>query len=72
MLKTHLFRVGLAAVTTLALIGCNGGAPSTTDPGNQSKFILSAIPDEKITDQKVKFDTLAAYLTDQLGVTSRG
>ncbi|MDF1813681.1 MAG: putative selenate ABC transporter substrate-binding protein [Verrucomicrobiales bacterium] len=67
MLKRSLFRVGLAAVTTLALVGC-GGAPSTTDKDETKTFVLTAIPDEKITDQKVKFDKLASYLTEQLGV----
>ena len=72
MLKRHLFRVGLAAVTTLTLIGC-GGTSTTTDSGSTDKtdtFILSAIPDEKITDQEVKFAKLASYLTDALGVTT--
>jgi len=78
MLKRHFFRVGLAAVTTLALVGC-GGDPSATDSSASSEgdtpaseatstFYLSAIPDEKITDQKVKFDKLATYLTEALGV----
>ncbi len=69
MLKKHFFRVGLAAVTTLALIGC-GGDPSQTEPGSTTTetFILSAIPDEKITDQKIKFDKLAEYLTESLGI----
>ena len=64
MLKRTLFRVGLAAVTTLALVGC-GGSPSATD---DQTFILSAIPDEKITDQQAKFSKLADYLTEKLGV----
>ncbi|MEM7697174.1 MAG: phosphate/phosphite/phosphonate ABC transporter substrate-binding protein [Verrucomicrobiota bacterium] len=77
MLKSSLFRVGLAAVTALALVGC-GGDSSPADPnetsdgeaaaGETPTFILSAIPDEKITDQKVKFDKLATYLSDALGV----
>ncbi len=78
MLKSTLFRVGLAAVTTLALVGC-GGDPSSTDNTETSTdtppkdasaavFYLSAIPDEKITDQKVKFDKLADYLSEKLGV----
>lgn len=81
MLKTHLFRVGLAAVTIMALVGC-GGDPSSTGSDQSSAdkpapdapdapsgvFYLSAIPDEKITDQKAKFDMLADYLTAKLGV----
>lgn len=78
MLKSSLFRVGLAALTTLAFIGCKESAPST-DSGDSNKapsgdktktFVISAIPDEKITDQKVKFDKLATYLTNKLGVTT--
>lgn len=76
MLKSSLFRVGLAAVTAMALVGC-GGDPSTSDTtettssepsGPAPVFYLSAIPDEKITDQKVKFDKLAAYLSEALDV----
>lgn len=77
MLKSYLFRVGLAAVTTLALVGC-GGDPSPADSTENTAedipeapsatFYLSAIPDEKITDQKVKFDKLADYLSSKLEV----
>ncbi|MDF2377379.1 MAG: putative selenate ABC transporter substrate-binding protein [Verrucomicrobiales bacterium] len=75
MLKSSLFRVGLAAVTTLALVGC-GGDPSSSDTTEASSseetstLYLSAIPDEKITDQKAKFDKLAEYLTGKLGVNT--
>lgn len=80
MLKSTLFRVGLAAVTTLSLIGCGGSTP-TTDSANETSnedqasksdaiFVLSAIPDEKITDQQVKFDKLAEYLSGKLGITT--
>lgn len=69
MLKQHLIRAGLAAVTLLALSGCgkDDDKSAATDGGN-SVFYISAIPDEKITDQKAKFDLLAAYLQDKLGV----
>ena len=74
MLKNPFFRVGLAAVTALALVGC-GGDPSPADstksasPGEPAGTLyLSAIPDEKITDQKAKFDKLAEYLAGKLGV----
>ncbi len=79
MLKRHFFRVGLAAVTTLALVGC-GGDPSTADSNESassdssseasSTLYISAIPDEKITDQKAKFDKLAEYLSGKLGVNA--
>ncbi len=74
MLKSLLFRVGLAAVTAMALVGC-GGDSSTPDASDNAKadsaaatFYVSAIPDEKITDQKAKFDKLAEYLSEKLGV----
>jgi len=73
MLNKHPIRVGLAAVTALALVGCGGDAPeadSTDSSTTGGTFFLSAIPDEKITDQKEKFDKLAAYLTEALGVTT--
>ncbi|MDF1656720.1 MAG: putative selenate ABC transporter substrate-binding protein [Verrucomicrobiales bacterium] len=75
MLKSSLFRVGLAAVTTMALVGC-GGDPSSADNSETASdegaatLYLSAIPDEKITDQKAKFDKLAEYLSGKLGVTT--
>ncbi|MEX2579269.1 MAG: putative selenate ABC transporter substrate-binding protein [Verrucomicrobiales bacterium] len=87
MLKRHLFRVGLAAVTALALVGCGensapvdstettstgGASPEDGRPGDVPEsaetLYLSAIPDEKITDQKAKFDKLADYLETKLGV----
>ena len=77
MLKRSLFRVGLAAVTALALVGC-GGDPSPADTNETTStdetsspsgtLYISAIPDEKITDQKAKFDKLAEYLSGALGV----
>jgi len=75
MLKSSLFRVGLAAVTALALVGCGGEPSSPADSsesassdsgGTEATLYLSAIPDEKITDQKVKFDKLADYLSGKL------
>ena len=69
MLTKYLVRVGLAAVTTTILASCGGGS-STADNTNteESVFVLSAIPDEKITDQQAKFDKLASYLSEKLGV----
>lgn len=67
MLTKFFVRVGLAAVIATVLTSCGGDDPSSAE---NSVFILSAIPDEKITDQKVKFDKLAAYLTEKLGVTT--
>ena len=69
MLKQQIIRAGLAAVTLLALSGCGkDDEKSAGSGGGDSTFYLSAIPDEKITDQKAKFDLLAAYLEEKLGV----
>jgi len=72
MLTKYLVRVGLAAVTTTILASCGGDEPSTADntTTEDAVFILSAIPDEKITDQQAKFGKLATYLSDKLGVTT--
>ncbi|MDA8632708.1 putative selenate ABC transporter substrate-binding protein [Verrucomicrobiales bacterium] len=69
MLKSYLFRVGLAAVTTLALVGC-GGDTSQTDSNKSSSetLYISAIPDEKVTDQIAKFGKLSEHLSGELGV----
>lgn len=69
MLKSYLFRVGLAAVTTLALVGC-GGDTSQTDSNKSSSetLYISAIPDEKVTDQIAKFGKLSEHLSGKLGV----
>lgn len=64
--RSFFVRVGLAAVITTVLISC-GKAPHAADDSNKVLF-LSAIPDEKITDQQAKFDKLATYLTEKLGV----
>lgn len=80
MLKTRLFRVGLASVIAMAAVGC-GKDPSSADPQSTSAsgespeapsatLYLSAIPDEKITDQKVKFDKLADYLSEKLAINA--
>tara|TARA_R110000850_G_scaffold164847_13_gene289869 strand:- start:46 stop:993 length:948 start_codon:yes stop_codon:yes gene_type:complete len=78
MLKRYFFRVGLAAVTAMALVGC-GGAPSPADSDDNAPsegasdapvgtFYVSAIPDEKIANQKAKFDKLAEYLSSELSI----
>ena len=67
MLTKYFVRVGLAAVITTVLASCGDDDPSAADNSN-SVFVLSAIPDEKITDQQAKFGKLASYLTEKLGV----
>lgn len=69
MLKSYLFRVGLAAVTTLALVGCGGDTSQTdSDKSSSETLYISAIPDEKVTDQIAKFGKLSEHLSGKLGV----
>lgn len=69
MLKSYLFRVGLAAVTTLALVGCGGDTSQTdSDKSSSETLYISAIPDEKVTDQIAKFGKLSEHLSGELGV----
>jgi phosphonate transport system substrate-binding protein len=69
MLKSYLFRVGLAAVTTLALVGCGGDTSQTdSDKPSPETLYISAIPDEKVTDQIAKFGKLSEHLSGKLGV----
>ncbi|MEM1084123.1 MAG: putative selenate ABC transporter substrate-binding protein [Verrucomicrobiota bacterium] len=60
------FRVGLAAVLTSLLISCGDDPPVAG--GKNEVLVLSAIPDEKITNQQAKFSKLADYLEGRLGV----
>ncbi len=55
----------LALLGALFLASC-GKSPPAPEPA--ATLYLSAIPDEKITDQKAKFDKLAEYLAGKLGV----
>ena len=76
MLTSSIVRVSLAAVVTTLFLGCGGGedpvAPeNTSSPSSDAVFLLSAIPDEKITDQQAKFDKLAEYLEGKLGVKTQ-
>ena len=75
MLTKSFVRVSLAAVVTTMLIGCGGGEdpadPTTSSSSEEAIFLLSAIPDEKITDQQAKFDKLAEYLEGKLGVKTQ-
>jgi phosphonate transport system substrate-binding protein len=69
MLKSYLFRVGLAAVTTLALVGCGGDTSQIDSTKSSSETLyISAIPDEKVTDQIAKFGKLSEHLSGELGV----
>ena len=77
MLTKSIVRVSLAAVISTVLISCGGDPPpdegeqSTSEGGGSGSggvFVISAIPDEKITDQLVKFGKLAEYLEGKLGI----
>ena len=65
--RGFFFRVGLAAVITTVLGGCGGDPPAEKENGKKVLF-LSAIPDEKITNQQAKFGKLADYLSEKLGI----
>ncbi len=76
MLKSLISRVGLAAVTSITLISCGDKGESTTateapSADSNAVLIISAIPDEKITDQKVRFDKVAEYLSEKLGIKAK-
>jgi phosphonate transport system substrate-binding protein len=77
MLTKSIVRVGLAAVISTVLISCGGDPPPDDGEkaasggggsGSGGVFVISAIPDEKITDQQVKFGKLAEYLEGKLGI----
>jgi phosphonate transport system substrate-binding protein len=55
------------AALSLILAGCGDQAELSPAKGEGTLY-LSAIPDEKITEQKAKFDKLAEYLAGKLGV----
>lgn len=55
------------AAFSLLLAGC-GDNPGGVTAKEGATLYLSAIPDEKITEQKAKFDKLAEYLAGKLGV----
>ncbi len=63
---TRLRTSALAVLAVFALGGCGDDSASTGS--GEAALYLSAIPDEKITDQKAKFDKLAEYLSEKLGV----
>lgn len=57
--------LGLAAVTTLN--SCKS-TESDASAGAPTSLVITAIPDEKISDQEAKFKPLATYLEEKLGV----
>ena len=63
-MKIH---TSILAAFSILLAGC--GDPAGEAPSRGAAVLyLSAIPDEKITEQKAKFDKLAEYLAGKLGV----
>jgi len=61
-----MWKNALLLLAVSVLTGC-GNDPDSAD-GKDPVLYLSAIPDEKITDQKAKFDKLAEYLEGKLGI----
>jgi phosphonate transport system substrate-binding protein len=62
--KRKLARDAAAALTLAALVGCSGG----DGPGAEQVLRFSAIPDDNTTELKEKFDPVASYLSEKLGV----
>lgn len=62
----RLVRCALAAAfASLALVGCSGGDGSGAEP----VLRFTAIPDDNTTELREKFDPVARYLSEKLGVT---
>lgn len=64
----------IALGTALTLIGCkskNGEQSDTSHSGAKGNaLVITAISDEKSSNQKAKFAALQAYLQDELGITT--
>jgi len=59
--------LGLSATAALLATSCS--KKETAEEGSKPEaLVITAIPDEKVSDQEEKFQPLAAYLTEQLGV----
>ncbi len=56
--------MGWVLVAAVAAAGCSGGG----DAESEKVLRFSAIPDDNTTELKEKFDPVAAYLSDTLGV----
>jgi phosphonate transport system substrate-binding protein len=69
MSKNIITRLRAFVLTVLALFALGGCGDNSASTGSgEAVLYLSAIPDEKITDQKAKFGKLAEYLAEKLGV----
>ena len=82
MIKANTLSAGLAAVAMIFNVGCgdkssSGGGANTSSPapgaGDDNStpvqtLRFSAIPDQNTTELKEKFDPIATYLSDALGI----
>ncbi|NNM28875.1 MAG: putative selenate ABC transporter substrate-binding protein, partial [Akkermansiaceae bacterium] len=64
--KTMRPVVAAATAALLVLPGCDNGGTAGGDA--DAKMVITAIPDEKISDQEAKFQALKDYLAKSLGV----
>jgi len=63
--KRFGLRLGvLVLAAAVCVAGCSGGG----DPGADNVLRFTAIPDDNTTDLQEKFDPVAAYLSEKLGV----
>jgi phosphonate transport system substrate-binding protein len=60
--------LALFGASVVALSGCSSGEPSKSQAAAVEPLRFTAIPDQNTTELQEKFATLAAYLTQQLGV----
>ena len=61
-----LAAAAVAAIAGLLLLACEAGEPAADPSG--AVFRFSAIPDEKPTEQRARFQPVADYLAERLGV----
>jgi phosphonate transport system substrate-binding protein len=66
MQKTMHIRSIAAALLGICLLGTACSAEDVA--ASEHKLVFTAIPNESTTELKLKFDPVAAYLTEQLGV----
>jgi len=60
--------MGLTATAVMAVVATSCSKEETAATEQPEALVITAIPDEKVSDQEAKFQPLAKYLTDELGV----
>ncbi|MFP6866547.1 MAG: putative selenate ABC transporter substrate-binding protein [Roseibacillus sp.] len=54
---------------TSLMVGCNGEIGEGSGGGSSAKLVITAIPDEKVSDQETRFQALKEYLAEKLDIT---